>query len=272
MSKEKPIIGLALGSGGARGWAHVGAIQALFSLGIRPQIITGASIGALAGAMLAAGVFDAFTRELERLDWLKLARFFAEVRFPRHGLLSGKPVLQWLNQPHLLNNRSFADLDLPLAIVATDLDRGEPVILREGNVSEAIRASFAIPGVFDPVIHEGRLLIDGGFTDPVPVQAARALGADYVIAIDINTHAPNATLPHPKHDRPPALLNLLIQTTRMVENRICKESLAQAPADLLLTPAVGHIQTLDFYAGRSAIEAGTQAVLAHKDKLRSLLP
>lgn len=271
MSKGARKIGLALGSGGARGWAHIGALKALFEMGIRPDVVTGASIGAIVGAMVAAGVFETFAQEVERLDWMKLARFFAEVRIPRHGLLSGQPVLQWLNRKELLGGRTFDSLELPFAVAATDLYAEQALVLREGPVVEAVRASFSIPGVFDPVLREGKVLIDGGFTNPVPVDAARALGADVVIAIDINIRSIEGEAKPRRFARSPAMLPMLLQTARMVENRISRQTLHESPADLLLCLATGQIQTLDFYGGRSAMKAGAEEVLAHQADLRRLL-
>lgn len=260
---------MALGSGGARGWAHLGVIKALHALGIVPDVVTGTSIGALVGAVYAAGVFEAFVEETERLNFLRLARFFAEVRLPQHGLFSGRPVMAWLGQSHLLGRRTFEELRLPFAAVATDLYREEAVTLDRGSVAQAVRASISIPGVFDPVLRNGRALVDGGLTNPVPVDVARALGAEFVIAVDVNGSVPVPEFP--KGARPPSLLSTLLQTTRMVENGVCRLTLERTPADLLIRPATGHIPTLDFQGGRSAVAEGERATLALRHRLTTLL-
>lgn len=262
---RRPKIGLALGSGGARGWAHVGVLRALREMGIVPDVVAGASIGALVGAVWAAGRFEAFEREIGALNLLALSRFFVEPRFWVQGIYSGKTVMRWLERPDLLGDRTFADLPIPFAAVATDFYREEAVTLREGKLSEAVRASISIPGVFDPVSREGRILVDGGLTDPVPVAAARALGAEVVIAVDLNGDA--ATPPA----RPPNLLATLLQTERLVENALSRLTLAQRPADVLIRPKTGPIQTLDFLGGRAALAAGEEAVRAARPALEEAL-
>lgn len=250
----RPTIGLALGSGGARGWAHVGVVRALRAAGIVPDVVAGTSIGALVGAMVAAGRFEAFEREVGALNWLALSRFFVEPRVWLRGIFSGKTVTRWLERPELLGALTFADLPRPFAAVATDLYREETVTLREGRLSEAVRASISIPGLFDPVPRGGRHLVDGGLSDPVPVAAARALGAEVVIAVDLNGAGGEAPAGRP------TLLSTLLQTGRLVENALSRLTLAARPADVLLRPRVGHIQTLDFHGGRAAADAGEAAV------------
>lgn len=266
---SRPKIGLALGSGGARGWAHLGVIKALRALGIVPDVVTGTSIGALIGAVYAAGVFEAFVEETGRLNFLRMASLFTEVRLPQHGLLSGRQVMAWLGQERLLGRRTFGELRMPFAAIATDLYREEAVTLDHGSVAQAVRASISIPGVFDPVLHEGRALVDGGLTNPVPVDAARALGAEVVIAVDVNGRVPVPSFP--EGARPPSLLATLLQTTRMVENGVCRLTLERTPADILIRPDTGHIPTLDFQGGRSAITEGERATLALRHRLTPLL-
>ena len=263
--KRRPVIGLALGSGGARGWAHIGVVRALARLGIEPDVVAGTSIGALVGATVAAGCFEDFAAVAESLDWIGLAKFFAEVRLPKHGLFSGSPITAWLNAPERLGGRTIEALPKPFAAVATDLYREEAVYLTEGSVTEAVRASFSIPGVFDPVVHAGRVLVDGGLVDPVPVAAARALGAEVVIAVDVNSEGAHTPCEEPTER--PTLLSTLLQTLRMVENGVCRLTLAQRPAEVLLCPQTGFIQTLDFAGGRAGIALGEAAVEAAREQL-----
>lgn len=266
MSASHPKIGLALGSGGARGWAHIGVLKALRKLGIWPDVITGSSIGAMVGAFVAADAFDKLEHELATMTRARMARFFIEAHLPRHGLFSGLAVMRWLERPDLLGPCDFATLAHPFAAVATDLRSGRAVTLREGRIAHAIRASISIPGLFDPVPHGDTVLIDGGFSDPVPIAAARALGADFVIGVDINDFPVDSPA-----SRSPSIVTTLLQTARLMERTIGKLTLAQAPADCLLCPKTGTIQTLDFAGGRNLIAAGEAAVLEAKDSLAKAL-
>ncbi|MEG1933690.1 MAG: patatin-like phospholipase family protein [Kiritimatiellia bacterium] len=248
-------VGLVLGSGGARGWAHIGVIKALHAMGFKPDVIAGSSIGALIGAIYASGAMEAFVKEVEAFDFPKLAKLFAEVRFPRAGLLSGKPILKWLAKKSLLGNKTFDDLEIPFAVIATDLFKEESVVLRSGSLIDAVRASIAIPGIFDPVMCNQRILVDGGLSDPIPVSVARQLGADIVIAVDINVQQ---KLLDPQ--QVPTIFMTLLQTSRIFENQMTRLTLAHYPADILIKPDIGHIQSLDFYGGKEAIRKGELAV------------
>jgi NTE family protein len=270
--KPRRKIGLALGSGGARGWAHIGVIRALKRMGFEPDIVTGTSIGALIGAMIAAGRFDAFDREVSSLSPVKLAKFFTEIHLPQAGLLGGKPIIEWLEEPHLLGGMTFADLQKPFAAVATDLYREHAVVITEGAVTQAVRASISIPGVFDPVVRNGAVLVDGGLVDPVPVRAARQLGAEVVIAVDINTLLPEEKiLATGEAVEAPSMIATLLQTMRMIENVGCRVMLERDAPEILIRPAAGHLNTLDFNAGKSLISAGEAAVAAVKTELEQWL-
>ncbi len=181
--KRRPTIGLALGSGSARGLAHVGVIRAIQDAGIAVDFIAGTSMGALIGAVHAAGKLDELETAFLGFDWKKTVSFF-DVVLPRSGLLDGAKVSE------LVRSHIHADgieiLPIPFAAVATDLVSGEEVVIRSGDVIEAVRASISVPGIFTPVRRDGRILVDGGLTDPVPASAVRAMGADIVIAVDLN--------------------------------------------------------------------------------------
>ena len=183
LARRTPKLGLALGSGSARGWAHIGVLQALQEEGIQPDVVCGASIGALVGAAYAGGDLERFT------DWvqgLSMRDVFGFMDFNlAGGMLKGEKLIAFWR-------RNFADFDiesapLPFAAVATDLHSGAEVWLREGSIADAVRASIALPGLFTPVQRDdGRLLVDGGIVNPVPASLARAMGADIVIAVDLN--------------------------------------------------------------------------------------
>ena len=184
LARRAPRLGLALGSGSARGWAHIGVLQVLSEEGIRPDIVCGSSIGALVGAAYAAGELQRFT------DWVQglgMRDVFGFMDFNiSGGMLKGEKLIAFWR-------RNFADFDidqspLPFGAVATDLHSGAEVWLRHGSIADAVRASIALPGLFTPVVRDdGRLLVDGGLVNPVPASLARAMGADIVIAVDLNS-------------------------------------------------------------------------------------
>lgn len=184
LARRAPRLGLALGSGSARGWAHIGVLQVLDEEGIRPDIVCGSSIGALVGAAYAAGELQRFT---EWVQGLGMRDVFGFMDFNiTGGMLKGEKLIAFWR-------RNFADFDIdrspmPFGAVATDLHSGAEVWLRHGSIADAVRASIALPGLFTPVMRDdGRLLVDGGLVNPVPASLARAMGADIVIAVDLNS-------------------------------------------------------------------------------------
>lgn len=178
---SKPILGLALGSGAARGLAHIGVIKVLEAEGIRPAAVAGTSIGALIGALYAAGVPAAEMEDVARsIDWRSLARLVDPI-FPTRGLIDGRKINTFFSE--LLPVRDFSELQFPLAMVATDVETGEAIILRQGDLLSALRAAIAFPGIFAPVCFGDRYLVDGGLCHPVPVSIVRELGATRVIGV-----------------------------------------------------------------------------------------
>ncbi|MCD6662620.1 MAG: patatin-like phospholipase family protein [Comamonas sp.] len=183
LERRAPRLGLVLGSGSARGWAHIGVLQVLEEEGVRPDVVCGASIGALVGAAYAAGELDRFAQWVQSLGMREVFGFM-DFRLAG-GMLAGEKLIAFWRS-------HFADFDienspLPFAAVATDLHSGAEVWLREGSIADAVRASIALPGLFTPVQRsDGRLLIDGGIVNPVPTSLARAMGADIVMAVDLN--------------------------------------------------------------------------------------
>ncbi len=179
----RPKIGLVLGSGSARGLAHIGVIRAIEEMGIKVDVVAGTSMGALIGAVYASGRLDALEHAFRNFDWRSIGSLFDPV-FPRSGLINGKKIAEFLRTHVPL--QSIGELPVPFCAVATDISNGEEVVIREGNLVEAVRASISVPGIFTPVRRDSRILVDGGLVNPVPVDAARALGADLVVAIDLN--------------------------------------------------------------------------------------
>jgi NTE family protein len=176
-------IGLALGSGSARGWAHIGVIRSLQEAGIRIDCIAGTSIGALVGAAYALNKMDVLEDFVQQLDWKQIVSFL-DVTFPTSGIIEGEKIANFF-RGHV-QKKTIEELTVDYCAVATDLLSGGEVILRQGDLVEAIRASISVPGIFTPVRINGDILIDGGLVNPVPVSAVRKMGADYVIGVDLN--------------------------------------------------------------------------------------
>ena len=182
MIKDKKI-GLALGGGAARGWAHLGVIRALEEKGIKPDYVAGTSIGALVGGAYVAGKIDKLHHFSGSLDWKQLLNFFDPV-FPRTALVDGKKVERFLRE--LVDDKKIEDLEIPFSAVASDLYDGGETVIDSGDAAEAIRASISIPGIFTPVKKGRSILTDGGLVNPVPINVVREMGADFVIAVDLN--------------------------------------------------------------------------------------
>ncbi len=176
-------LGLVLGSGGARGWAHLGVLDALAEAGIKPAVVVGTSMGALVGAVYVSGHLDALRDLALRLDWKQALYYFLDMSFPRSGLIDGTKIARFVGQH--VGSRKIEELPIPFAAVATDVESGREVVLRKGDVMEAVRASFSVPGIFTPVQKDGAVLVDGGLVNPVPVRVARELGAGIVVAVDV---------------------------------------------------------------------------------------
>lgn len=286
-----PRIGLALGSGSARGWAHLGVLRALEAEGIRPDLICGCSIGAFVGAAAAGGDLGKLTQWVEGLRWKSVVSLL-DVSL-RSGLIRGDRLMEFFERNFV--DREFAELDLPFSCVATDLVSGREVWLREGSVADAVRASIALPGLLTPVPVDGRLLVDGGLVNPVPVSVCRAMGADIVIAVDLGSelvgrawrragvepaendsgdepswitrllaHFGVGTEPEAEAERPeenlPSLVSVMTTSVNIMQVRIARSRLAGDPADVLISPRVGQIGMLEYHRGLEAIAEGEAAV------------
>jgi len=177
-------IGLALGSGSARGWSHIGVIRGLQEANIAIDIVCGSSIGALVGGAFAAGKLDEAEKLIRGLAWSDVLGFM-EVPIPRSGIINSEKIAEYLRAR--IGDPNIEDLPIPFAAVATDLTSGQEVWIRQGSLIEAIRASISMPGMFTPCFRDGRLLVDGGLINPVPVSLCRSLGANTVIAVNPNT-------------------------------------------------------------------------------------
>lgn len=180
-------VGIALGSGGGRGWAHLGVLRYLDEVNVRPVFVAGTSAGAIVGAAYACGRAGALEYIAENSDWKFMAKIFGEIGIHRSGLFSGRHAEEFFKK--FLTVSKIEDLRYPYAAVATDFRKSAEVVIGKGDLIEAVRASMSIPGVFTPVRHRGKYLVDGGLLNPVPVSVVRAMGADVVIGVDVNLAA-----------------------------------------------------------------------------------
>jgi len=256
--KPPPRIGLALGGGAARGFAHVGVIQVLEEAGIKPALVVGTSAGSLVAALYASG------RSGQQLQAVALhmdEAAFADWTLPifSRGVLRGEALARYVNAQ--VGSRLIENMAVPLGIVATDLQSGQGVLFRRGDTGTAVRASSAVPAVFLPVKIGGREYVDGGLVSPVPVRYAREMGAEFVIAVDISS-APEG---NPSADP----LQILMQTFAIMGKSINSWELKDA--DLVVRPALTGMGSGDFAGKRRAIDAGRAAMQALLPQLKAAI-
>lgn len=290
----KVTIGLALGGGAAKGWSHIGVLHALKEAGIKPDIITGTSIGAVVGGCYAAGHLDKleeFAKSLTRRRLLGLL----DVNFSGKSLINGSRLIKLLER--YLDNTSIEGLPIPFMAVATELATGHEIWLRRGHLVTAMQASYALPGIFNPVTVNGRYLVDGALVNPVPVSLARAMGARIVLAVNLSDASfgrgsiiPNVDDPHEViqpceeddtvkaqsanlssfksiffgNDTTPGISSVMFDAYTIIQDRITRSRLAGDPADIMISPRVDQIGMFEFHRAREAIEAGylaTQKVI-----------
>ncbi len=282
-------IGLALGSGSARGWSHIGVIRALERAGIVPDIICGTSIGALVGAVYAAGELDRLEPWVRSLTWKSVVGL---LDFKMGGgLIEGGKLVDFFRAR--FQDEGIARLGKPYGCVATELYSGREVWLREGPVIDAVRASIALPGLFTPAQQEGRLLVDGGLVNPVPVSLCRAMGADVVIAVDLNW---DIMLKHRRvvetekeNEGPasrgalldailaklrpvargddggvaaidmPSMLDVLTISLNIMQMRITQSRMAGEPADIVIRPRLDNVAPMDYHLAAPTIAEGERA-------------
>jgi NTE family protein len=272
-------IGLVLGSGSARGWAHIGVIRALHDAGIVPDLVCGCSIGALVGAAYADGDLDDLERWVTNLSWQDVVGLM-DVSLSG-GLIKGDKLISFFEKQFV--DKEFSALPRPFGCVATELASGHEVWLRDGSVSSAVRASIALPGVLAPIRRDGRLLVDGGLVNPVPVSLCRAMGADIVIAVDLNSdivgrsfkRAQATAAPteqgwtdrllsslglQPPDNNQPSMATVLSTSINIMQSRIARSRLAGEPADALIAPRLAHLGLMDYHRATEAIAEGKAAV------------
>ena len=295
-TRKNPHIGLALGGGVARGWAHIGALRALIEAGIKPDIISGTSIGALVGATYLAGKMDVLENWARSLTRRRMMSYM-DLSWGGSGFMRGERLARVLN--HYMEDVRIENLPKKYVAVATDLRTGYEVWLQKGPVVPALRASYALPGAFEPIEIDGRYMIDGALVNPVPVSACRALGAHIVIAVSLNGDAfgPIGTshelemadsgddavdpfelagstmnklrpdrlllkslLGEGKPGKGPKLGSVMMGTLNIVMDRVSRSRLAGDPPDVFVAPRIGHIGMLEFTKADELIERGYRAM------------
>ena len=253
---KAPRIGLALGGGAARGFAHIGVIQVLEEAGIRPDLVVGTSAGSLVAALYAAGRSGA---ALARVALAMDESAITDWSFPGRGMIRGDALARYVREQ--TGGRTIEQLPMPLGIVATDLDNGSPMLFQRGDVGLAVRASSAVPAVFQPVSIGGREYVDGGLVSPVPVRFARQMGAELVIAVDISSPPDGNATGDP--------FKMLLQTFSIMGKSI--NSFELKDADIVLRPRLLGVSSADFTARKQAIDSGREAATAGLAALRSRL-
>jgi NTE family protein len=302
-------VGLVLGSGASRGWAHIGVIEALHDAGIPIHLVAGCSVGAFVGAIFASGGLEHLKRYVIEMDGESIFTF-SDFTFIKSGFLDGDKKLKELFCMHS-DKKDFEELEIPLKVVAADMHSGNPVILDSGDLLKALRASMSYPGLFAPVYHKGRWLVDGGVVDPVPVGVARAMGADIVIAVNLDSelishkrHQKSEDVPEIKSSpvRNEFLKNLISRyeaaeklirnrlelqirkeattpgtwqvinaSIQTMQDRITRVNLAVNPPNILITPRLGDLKLLGYDQVEHAIEEGYIAAQNKVNDIRMLL-
>ncbi len=299
----RPKIGLALGGGAARGWSQIGVIRALEKEGIKPDVIAGTSIGALVGAAYASDFLDELEAWTLDLTWKGVIAML-DIRLSG-GLIHARKVLEFLGEG--MDGVSIENMDIPFGCVATDLDDGHEVWMRRGDLLEAVRASIALPGLISPMKRGDRWLVDGGLVNPLPISLCRALGAEYVIAVDLNakmllpktvpwreyvTIADEEISIDPaesgilgglsgkiqglmekvwssedKKEPSPSTIDTIFRSLNIMSSRISRSRLAVEHADLVIVPDVMDIGLMEFHKAEEAITLGYNETYKHRAKL-----
>ncbi len=255
MEKGKRRIGLALSGGSVRGAAHLGVLEVLEREGLRPDCIVGTSVGALVGALYCGGApLEQLKAGAKKLSWLKIGRLTR----PRLGLLRAEGLEKMLVE--MIGDRRFEELDIPFAAVATDIVAEEMVVLREGRVAPAVLASCAIPGLFTPLERDGRVLVDGGLLNNLPISVARQMGADYVIAVDLLPKTPDMKY------KPENIFEVILTSiyTVMAYNRREAEE-----ADCLIRPVLGDFGWARMSRLEAMMQKGREAAEAALDQIKT---
>jgi NTE family protein len=298
----QPSIGLALGGGGARGWAHIGVMRTLARAGIEPDIVCGTSVGALVGGLHLAGKLDALEGWARNLNKIRILSYL-DLRVTG-GMIGGHRLSAMMREQ--LGATAVEQLPLPFTCVATDLLTGHEVWLRKGDLVDALRASISLPGLFSPVEVDGRWLVDGALVNPLPVSVCRAMGAHVVIAVNLSAdpigrarmpgqriaRAAGFDLPNDLPKMPadlghglgpwlrnafareadaPSILGVMVQSLNILLDRVTRSRLAGEPPDVSIAPRLGHIGLLEFDRAQEVIAEGALATERALDELGDVI-
>ncbi|MEH7882889.1 patatin-like phospholipase family protein [Bacillus sp. JJ1609] len=252
----RPKVGLALGSGGARGFAHLGVIKVLSEEGIPIDLIAGSSMGALVASFYGAGL------DIDRL--YKLSRvfkrkYYLDFTVPKMGFIAGKRVKELIRI--FTHGKTIEELDIPIGIVATDLMSGEKVVFKKGPVAEAVRASIAIPGIFVPEKLDGRLFVDGGVVDRIPVSVAKEMGADLVVAVDVSHVKVNVDIT--------SIFDVIIQSIDIMQMELVANR--EVASDVMIRPRVEMYNSKAFTNIEEIIAIGEEEAKKHVDKIKQCI-
>lgn len=308
---NKQKIGIALGSGSARGWAHIGVIQELAKIGIVPEIVAGSSIGAIVGAAYASDQLDILDNWVRSLTWKEIFNYI-DISIMGGGFIQGEKLLELARK--YLEEDSIESLPHQFGMVATDLDTGREIWFQDGSILDALRASIALPGMFTPVKINGRWLVDGGLSNPVPVSLCRAMGADVVIAVNLNADIvgkytrkqikSNTSIDNKSNDNEttllervtsqlknslneqkdillsrlfgdsldsPGLFDVTASSINIMQDRLTRSRMAGDPPDIILSPRLSELGLMEFDQAAIAIEEGRACVQRMRPALEYLL-
>jgi NTE family protein len=292
LKRQHTRIGLALGSGSARGWSHIGILRALAEIGIEPDLVCGSSVGAIVGASYAAGNLDKLEEWVTSLTRADVARFL-DLNLSLNGFIDAPRLRSFFADYVCAEAVRIEELGRTFATVSTDLENGREIWFTEGSVLDAVWASMSLPGLFPPIRNQGRWLVDGGLVNPVPVSVCRALGADKVIAVNLNgaivgrhflhriedeadqaaadgllsmlrktvkNYSSSLFGSNGTNDSAPGLFDAIIGSINIVQDRITRSRMAGDPPDIVLAPRLSHIGLMEFYRAREAIQEGRECV------------
>ncbi|GAA0460472.1 patatin-like phospholipase family protein [Alkalibacillus silvisoli] len=253
---SRPKIGLALGSGGARGFSHLGIIKVLEEHDIPIDYIAGSSMGALVGAFYGAG------QRVEDLYNLALSfrrKFFMDITVPKMGLIQGERIKSYIRM--FTYNKNLEQFNIPISVVATDIHNGERVVFKEGDAAAAVRASISIPGIFVPERVNGRLLVDGGVIDRVPISVVREMGADLIIAVDCSKFEENTDIL--------SIYDIIMQSIDIMQDDITTHQIMDA--DFVLRPEVYEYSSRNYSNIKEIIEKGESEAKKHVDIIKQTM-
>lgn len=291
-TQAEPVIGLALGSGSARGWAHIGIVQGLEEIGVRPKVVAGTSIGALVGAVYVSGQLEEFSQWVQALSARDVFKLM-DLSFSG-GMVKGERLFGFFEANH--RNPNIESLEQRFVSVATEMKTGREIWITKGPILPAARASCALPGIFPPVKYRESWMLDGGLVNPVPVSPCRALGADVVIAVNLNAQLVGAHLPKSsaqdvehevtsKSERTlwhkaveylsrgeggnPSFFDVVASSVNIMQDRVTRSRMAGDPPEITLIPMLEDYALMDFHRAKQAIDEGRRLIEENATMIRS---